>query len=166
MVQKVGNNAVSTLGRKFNQIGQDIKAFFVQAIKTQGLDFFLIISATYFLQGFRNYVFGGAITWYMGQVIGLGPAQIQSASSTIRITWNIKFIYGLIFDNIPILGRHDHPYYILSALLGLASFIALGIEGSAPSESAATGLFFCALMAMAMCDVIADAMVVKRARIA
>ncbi|KAJ3105610.1 hypothetical protein HDU96_008482 [Phlyctochytrium bullatum] len=166
MVQKVANNSVSVLGRKFTQMGSDIKAFFIQAIKTQGLDFFLIISATYFLQGFRNYVFSGAITWYMGEVLGLGPAQIQSATSTIRITWNIKFIYGLIFDNFPILGRHDHPYYILSALLGLASFIALGIENVAPTESAATGLFFSALMAMAMCDVIADAMVVKRARLA
>ncbi|KAJ3118112.1 hypothetical protein HDU96_003880 [Phlyctochytrium bullatum] len=166
MVQKVGNNAFTAIGRKFTQMGKDIKEFFITAIKAQGLDFFLIISATYFLQGFRNYVFGGAITWYLGQVLGLGPAQIQSANSTIRITWNIKFIYGLIFDNVPILGRHDHPYYILSALLGLASFIALGMDNVAPNESSAIGLFWCALMAMAMCDVIADAMVVKRARLA
>ncbi|KAJ3118327.1 hypothetical protein HDU96_002484 [Phlyctochytrium bullatum] len=166
MVQKISGNPISAIGRRINQIGTDIKQFFITAVKAQGLDFFLIISATYFLQGFRSYAFGGAIIWYLGQVLGLGPAQIQSARSTILITWNIKFVYGLIFDNIPILGRHDHPYYILSALLGLASFICLGMDNIAPNETSAVGLFWCALMAMAMCDVIADAMVVKRARLA
>ncbi|KAJ3204069.1 hypothetical protein HDU67_009782 [Dinochytrium kinnereticum] len=156
---------VSTIGRRINQTGKDIKDFFVTAVKTQGLDFFLIISSTYFLQGFRNYVFAGAIIWYLNG-LGLDSAQIQAARSTIMITWNIKFVYGLIFDNVPILGRHDHPYYFLSAVLGLISFICLSIENIATTELNATILFFFALMAMAMCDVIADAMVVKRARIA
>ncbi|KAJ3211174.1 hypothetical protein HDU67_004733 [Dinochytrium kinnereticum] len=138
MPATTNNSNVSIMGRRINQTGKDIKQFFTTA-------------ATYFLQGFRQYVFSGAITWYMGKVLGMSSAQIQSAKTTIQITWNIKFLYGLVFDNFPILGRHDHPYYIISALLGLAS---------------ATGLFFVALMAMAMCDVIADAMVVKRARLA
>ncbi|KAJ3106346.1 hypothetical protein HDU97_006544, partial [Phlyctochytrium planicorne] len=159
------NNTTSrTIGRRITDTWIDIKEFFKTATKTQGLDFFLIISATYFMQGFRNYVFGGAITWYLGTVLNLNSAQIQAARSNILITWNIKFVYGLVFDNFPILGRHDHPYYILSAVLGLIAFICLGIENISPDESSATALFFVALMAMAMCDVIADAMVVKRAR--
>ncbi|KAJ3211173.1 hypothetical protein HDU67_004732 [Dinochytrium kinnereticum] len=159
-------NIVSTIGRRITQTGIDIKEFFTTAVKTQGADFFAIISATYFLQGFRDYVFGGAIIWYMGSVLGLNTVQVQNARTTILLTWNVKFLYGLLFDNFPILGRHDHPYFIISALLGLISFICLGIDNISPDETSATALFFAALMAMAMCDVIADAMVVKRARLA
>ncbi|KAI8810554.1 BT1 family-domain-containing protein [Cladochytrium replicatum] len=149
--------------KAFIQPIHDIRNFFTEAAKLHGTMFLVIIAATYFLQGFRNYAFGGAITWYLRN-LKLSSGETQIARSTIQITWNIKFVYGLIFDNFPILKRHYKPWYIVSALIGFASALCLGIQGVVTNAGSATALLFLCLMGMAMCDVIADALVVKKAR--
>ncbi|KAI8803237.1 BT1 family-domain-containing protein [Cladochytrium replicatum] len=143
----------------------DIKDFFTEAVQLHGKIFVAIIAATYFLQGFRAYAFGGAISWFLRN-LGLSSGDVQVARSNILITWNIKFLYGLLFDNFPILKRHYKPYYILAALIALASALVLGIRGVITDVSTSTAMLFLFLMAMAMCDVIADALVVKKARLA
>ncbi|KAI8812567.1 BT1 family-domain-containing protein [Cladochytrium replicatum] len=141
----------------------DIRDFFREAARLHGGMFVAIIAATYFLQGFRSYAFGGAILWFLRN-LGLTSGEIQIARSNILITWNIKFLYGLLFDNFPILKRHYKPYYMLAALLALVSALCLGIRGIVSNISSSIALMFIFLMAMAMCDVIADALVVKKAR--
>ncbi|KAJ3068259.1 hypothetical protein HDU98_008590 [Podochytrium sp. JEL0797] len=86
--------------------------------------------------------------------------------STIFITWNIKMIYGLIFDSFPLFGRKDIPWMVISGLISFIGFLALGIPALTPTPDATTFWFFLALMGLAMSDVIADAMVVVQARAA
>ncbi|KAI8807727.1 BT1 family-domain-containing protein [Cladochytrium replicatum] len=136
----------------------DLGNFFTEATRLHGGMFVAIIAATYFLQGFRSYTFNGAIVWFLRN-LGLSSGEVQIGRSTILIAWNIKFLYGLLFDNFPILRCHYKPYNILAALLALVSALVLGIRGAVTSVTASMAMMFLFLMAMAMCDVIADALV-------
>ena len=73
-------------------------------------------------------------------------------------------IYGLIFDNFPLFNLHNQPYLLIASVSSLLGFLSLGFPAlSNTPESTIAGFWF-GLMGMAMCDVIADAMVVKHAR--
>ncbi|KAJ1538799.1 hypothetical protein HK096_001271 [Nowakowskiella sp. JEL0078] len=92
------------------------------------------------------------------------PGTIQSYVSTAKITWNIKMIYGLIFDNFPLFNRRFKPYMIISALFTLLGCVFLGFPFSSMNPDITLIWFWFTLMGMAMSDVLADAMIVKTAR--
>jgi MFS family permease len=120
---------------------------------------------TYFFQGFRQYSTGGAVSWYLRQ-LRLDSGSVQQARSTVLISFNIKFLYGLVFDNAPVFGRHHKPWYMFSAFIGLVAFILLGIPEVTTSLNTVVGLLFMAVASQAMTDTVADGLVVKNARMA
>ncbi|KAJ3084010.1 hypothetical protein HK102_000801, partial [Quaeritorhiza haematococci] len=154
------------IARKLVSPITDTMGFFRQTSEAFGPLFIVLIGLVYFLQGFRVFIFGGAFNWYYRNEFKLNPGQVQAYTSTAMITWNIKMIYGLIFDNFPLVRRHDQPYMIFAAIMSLVGFVGLGVKEMSNTPQAALAYFWLALMGMAMADVIADAMVVKRARIA
>ncbi|KAJ3071000.1 hypothetical protein HK102_006533, partial [Quaeritorhiza haematococci] len=79
-------------------------------------------------------------------------------------SWNIKMLYGVIFDNFPIFNRHGQPYLLLASTLAFLGFLGLGLPSISTNPDSTLACFWVALCGMAMADVIADAMVVKRAR--
>ncbi|KAJ3078683.1 hypothetical protein HK102_004317, partial [Quaeritorhiza haematococci] len=110
--------------------------------------------------------FGDAFTWYYRNQFELSPGSVQAYRSTANITWNIKMLYGLLFDNFPLLKRHHQPWLMISAIVAFVGFIGLGIPEASHTPDSTLAFFWFALMGMAMSDVITDAMVVKRARLA
>ncbi|KAJ3080418.1 hypothetical protein HK102_003073, partial [Quaeritorhiza haematococci] len=134
--------------------------------KVHGTVFIIMIGFVYYLQGFRNYVFGDAFDWYYRHGFSLDPGVVQSYKSTAKITWNIKMLYGLVFDNFPLLKRHHQPWLMISAIVSFIGFLGLGIPEMSKTPDSTLAFFWFALMGMAMADVITDAMVVKRARLA
>ncbi|KAJ3392708.1 hypothetical protein HDU92_008211 [Lobulomyces angularis] len=96
------------------------------------------------------------IIWFYSHVFKLDPGP--------TITWNIKMVYGLIFDNFPIFKKHDKPYMILSVVISTLGFLGLRFEFFSDTPASTALCFWLALMGMAMSDVIADSMVVKQAR--
>ncbi|KAI8611011.1 BT1 family-domain-containing protein [Chytriomyces sp. MP71] len=143
---------------------RDLHGFLAHSVEQFSLSFMLIIGVTYFLQGFRGYAFGDGIIWFFSDIFGLDPGPTQLYMSTIYLTWNIKMLYGLAFDNFPLFGRKDKPWMVVSGVLSFFGFLALGAPVLTPNPDATTVWFFLALMGLAMSDVIADAMVVKEAR--
>ncbi|KAJ3354343.1 hypothetical protein HDU83_005498 [Entophlyctis luteolus] len=164
---------------------RDLQLFLHQAVRHFGFGFMLIIGLTYFLQGFRGYAFGDGIIWFFSSVFGLDPGKFaipkvtisqanrlhnkgptQLFMSTILVTWNIKMVYGLLFDNFPLFGLKDIPYMMLSGVVAFVGFAALGVPSLTYNPSVTTFWFFLALMGLAMSDVIVDAMVVRHAKAA
>ncbi|KAJ3078121.1 hypothetical protein HK102_004722 [Quaeritorhiza haematococci] len=140
--------------------------FLRESLDEYGLMFMVMIGFVFFLHGFRQYVFGDAFDWFYRKQFRLDPGVVQSYRSTANITWNIKMLYGLLFDNFPLFRRHHQPWMLVSALVSLVGFIGLGLPEMSNTPDATLGYFWLALMSMAMSNVIADAMVVKRARLA
>ncbi|KAJ3375568.1 hypothetical protein HDU92_000735, partial [Lobulomyces angularis] len=143
----------------------DLHRFFVESGKKVGLIFVVITAGVYFLQGFRDYALGDGIVWMFEEEFKLTPAEITNVDSTINIPWNIKMIYGLIFDSFPIFHRHDQPYLFLAAGMQFLGFLGIAIPSFSSTSGAATGFFFLFSMGIAASDVLADAMIVKKAKI-
>ncbi|KAJ3218938.1 hypothetical protein HK099_004868 [Clydaea vesicula] len=142
----------------------DLHRFFVESGKKVGLLFVIITAGIYFLQGFRAYALGDGITWMFEEEFKLTPGEITNVDSTINIPWNIKMIYGLIFDSFPIFHRHDQPYLFLAAALQFMGFLGIAIKPWSSTATAATAFFFMFSMGIATTDVLADAMIVKKAK--
>ncbi|KAJ3117573.1 hypothetical protein HK098_006150, partial [Nowakowskiella sp. JEL0407] len=113
---------------------------------------------------FRNYAFRDAFDFYYLHNFKMQPGTIQSYVSTARITWNIKMLYGLVFDNFPLFRYRFKPYMIISALFALLGCIFLGIPTFTSNPDLTLTWFWFTLMGMAMSDVLADAMVVVSSR--
>lgn len=56
---------------------------------------------------------------------GLEPSYSQFLSSFIYIPWSIKILYGLISDNIPIMGSRRKIYLIIFGLIQFGSVMTL-----------------------------------------
>lgn len=117
------------------------------------------------LNSFRNYAFGDGIIWFYSSNFGLDPGPTQYYMTAILVTWNIKMIYGLIFDNFPLWRRHDKSWMIVAGFISTFGFWGLGFPSLTSDPGSTCFFFFIALMGMAMSDVIADSMVVKRAKV-
>ncbi|KAJ3213103.1 hypothetical protein HK099_007567 [Clydaea vesicula] len=142
----------------------DLHRFFVESGKQVGLIFVIITAGIYFLQGFRDYALGDGIIWMFSEEFKLTTAEITNAESNIMIPWNIKMVYGLIFDSFPIFHRHDQPYLFLAAALQFIGFLGIAIKPMSSTAGAAVAFFFMFSMGIACTDVIADAMIVKKAK--
>ncbi|KAJ3417461.1 hypothetical protein HDV05_003325 [Chytridiales sp. JEL 0842] len=143
----------------------DVINFFKEYSKVFGTLFVVLIGLTYFFQGFRSYTGSQGVDWFLKQ-LNLESAVITQARSTVMISFNIKFLYGLLFDNVPIFRRNYQPWYFISASIGVAAYLVLGLPGVLTTGTAATGVLFLAILSQAMTDVVADGMVVKNARMA
>ena len=77
------------------------------------------------------------------------------------LPWSIKIIYGLISDNIPILGSRRKSYLLIMAFLQFLCMIVLGFTKVEDlSESAATWMLFFSNLSIAFSDVIVDSLMV------
>jgi hypothetical protein len=108
----------------------DVKHF----LRSFPQSFLFLIGITYFMvsinrfnlqQGFRSYSFGDGIMWFYSHNFGSAPGTTQVYISAISLTWGIKMIYGLIFDNFPLFGRHDKPWMLVSTATSVVGFIGL-----------------------------------------
>ncbi|KAJ3406253.1 hypothetical protein HDV05_006111 [Chytridiales sp. JEL 0842] len=162
--QERGPNRVSIIARKiFVDPIHDTIGFFKEYNHVFGTLFVVLIGLTYFFQGFRAYTGDDGVDWYLRQA-GATSAAITAASANINIPFTVKFLWGLLFDNIPIFRRNYQPWYFISAAIGVGAFLVLGLPNISLSESATTAVLFLAILSQAMTDVVADGMVVKNAR--
>ena len=83
--------------------------------------------------------------------------------SMIHLPWSVKIIYGLISDNVPLMGTNRKSYIIL---MGLLQFCALAFI-YAFGEVNATSVSICltlAALSEAFVNVVADAIMCTQAR--
>lgn len=121
----------------------------------------LAILLVYFIQGVLSLA-RLAISFFLKDDLGLSPAQVAALTGVAALPWIIKPIWGFISDGLPILGYRRRPYLILSGLLGSLSWGLLATV--VDSAGAATGAIALSSLSVAISDVIADSLVVERAR--
>lgn len=76
--------------------------------------------------------------------------------SIIHIPWSVKIIYGLISDNIPILGTRRKSYLVIMGILQFVSLITIYFMHASSAMLVAVCLTFAAL-SEAFVNVVADA---------
>ena len=80
-----------------------------------------------------------------------------------NVPWQIKSIYGILSDTLPIQGYHRSPYIFVAALSGCVSWFGLGVIITGSVALVAIFLLV-ANYSMASPDVIIDASVAERCR--
>ena len=65
---------------------------------------------------------GLAVKDYFKSHLFLEPSEMAKVQSIISFPWSIKLLYGLISDNLPILG-YKRKYYVIA--MGFLQFASL-----------------------------------------
>lgn len=66
-----------------------------------------------------------SIDFFLKDDLALQPADAQVFKSVTHLPWNVKPIYGLVSDTLPILGFQRGPYIVIAGALGIVSYLTL-----------------------------------------
>ncbi|NJN30283.1 MAG: folate/biopterin family MFS transporter [Synechococcales cyanobacterium RM1_1_8] len=119
------------------------------------------ILAVYFVQGILG-LSRLAVSFFLKDDLGLSPAAVAALMGIAALPWMVKPLFGFMSDGLPIAGYHRRSYLVLSGLLGCGAWLALGFWVSTPFQ--ATVAIVLSSLSVAVSDVIADSIVVERAR--
>ena len=94
---------------------------------------------------------------------GLEPAETQSLTAAMTLSWTPKLFYGIISDTFPIFGTRKKSYIILMGMLQFATAWTIAMV------SFSNPIFVCILgffmnLASAFMDVVVDGLMVMQAR--
>lgn len=111
-----------------------------------------------------------AQTYLLKDELALGPAELSALSGVFTLPWTIKPLYGFLSDGFPLFGFQRKSYLVAAGILGGLSYAVLGMDniwdaletGTAVSGTVAALLISSACIALS--DVVADGIVVKRTR--
>ncbi|MCS6814798.1 MAG: folate/biopterin family MFS transporter [Cyanobacteria bacterium] len=121
----------------------------------------LAILVVYFVQGILG-LSRLAISFFLKDDLGLTPAQVSAMLGVAALPWMVKPLLGFISDGLPIFGYRRRPYLVLSGLMGMSAWLALATV--VDTAWAATIAIAIGSLSVAISDVIADSLVVERAR--
>lgn len=83
--------------------------------------------------------------------------------SMIHLPWSVKIIYGLISDNVPLMGTNRKSYIVLMGLLQFCALVFIYQFGEVNATSVSICLTLAAL-SEAFVNVVADAIMCTQAR--
>jgi folate/biopterin transporter len=121
----------------------------------------IAILIVYFVQGILG-LSRLAVSFFLKDNLGLTPAQVAALTGIAALPWVIKPLFGFLSDGLPIFGYRRRPYLILSGILGTVSWVALATVVN--TAWAATVAILLSSLSVAISDVIADSLIVERAR--
>ncbi|MEG3850440.1 folate/biopterin family MFS transporter [Microcoleus sp. herbarium19] len=121
----------------------------------------IAILLIYFVQGILGLA-RLAVSFFLKDELGMTPAEVSAMLGVVAIPWIIKPLFGFMSDGLPIFGYRRRPYIVLSGLLGTSAWVSLATIVHTPL--AATGAIALSSLSLAVSDVIADSLVVERAR--
>lgn len=121
----------------------------------------IAILLIYFVQGILGLA-RLAVSFFLKDELGMSPAEVSAMLGVVALPWIIKPLYGFMSDGLPIFGYRRRPYILISGLLGMSAWVSLATIVHTPL--AATGAIALCSLSAAVSDVIADSLVVERAR--
>ncbi|KAJ1635196.1 BT1 family-domain-containing protein [Pavlovales sp. CCMP2436] len=119
------------------------------------------ILTVYFVQGSLGLA-SLATTLYLKDELHLSAAQVAALGGLFAAPWIFKPLYGFVTDSFLLFGSRRRGYLALAGLTASAAYAALAT--GLPSASATTGTVVLGSLAIAVSDVVADAMVVENVR--
>lgn len=121
----------------------------------------IAILTVYFVQGIIGLA-RLAVSFFLKDELLLSPTQVSALLGLVVLPWIIKPLYGFISDGVPLFGYRRRPYLILSGILGAISWVSLATV--VHNSWQATAAIALGSLSVAVSDVIADSLVVERAR--
>lgn len=121
----------------------------------------IAILLIYFVQGILGLA-RLAVSFFLKDELGMSPAEVSAMLGVVALPWIIKPLFGFMSDGLPIFGYRRRPYIVISGLLGTSAWVALATIVHTPL--AATGAIALSSLSLAVSDVIADSLIVERAR--
>lgn len=121
----------------------------------------IAILLIYFVQGILGLA-RLAVSFFLKDELGMSPAEVSAMLGVVALPWIIKPVFGFMSDGLPIFGYRRRPYIVLSGLLGTSAWVSLATIVHTPL--AATAAIALSSLSLAVSDVIADSLVVERAR--
>jgi hypothetical protein len=134
-----------------------------EARRQYGLFFLVLIFLVYWIQGIRT--FAGTATFYvLKQEFDATPAVNQAVRVAVTQPWNIKWLYGIVSDNIPLFGYHVKPYLVVSSIFAAIGHVGLSTSSLSYSIFTYTLYYTILQFSAALADVLVDSLVVKVGR--
>lgn len=93
------------------------------------------------------------------EYMGLDPSTMAYLSSVTMIPWSVKILYGLLSDNVPIMGTRRKSHVVIMGALQFISLVSVFLF-DLQSKYAVASMLFCASLSGAYLDVIVDALMV------
>merc|ERR1711971_930258 len=119
----------------------------------------IALSCVYMVEGCEDWLVIAA-RYYATSVWDMGPSEWASFRSKLTLPWTIKLIYGLCIDTLPILGYKRKSYMLIFGFLAPISAL-VAIIGAKYMYVQLVAMTV-NMLAVAWCDVIADALTVER----
>eukprot|EP00287_Rhodomonas_sp_CCMP768_P011516 CAMPEP_0196732578 /NCGR_PEP_ID=MMETSP1091-20130531/11949_1 /TAXON_ID=302021 /ORGANISM="Rhodomonas sp., Strain CCMP768" /LENGTH=427 /DNA_ID=CAMNT_0042075873 /DNA_START=1 /DNA_END=1284 /DNA_ORIENTATION=+ len=114
-----------------------------------------------FLEGI-NGMSGLAVSYFFKNTLKVEPATLSSISSITALPWTCKPLYGFVSDAFPIFGYRRKPYLLLAGIFGSISWFLMAKYVTTVVTAAVCMTIGSAAIAVA--NVIAEALVVERSR--
>ncbi|ETW01668.1 hypothetical protein H310_06289 [Aphanomyces invadans] len=89
-----------------------------------GLQFFVVVSMVYFVQGFGSFN-GLAVSFLMKVTLHMLPVESQAILTTAAFPWSIKPVFGILSDSLPLCGFRRKSYLIAINFLGCLATLLL-----------------------------------------
>lgn len=96
--------------------------------------------------------------------LGLDADRYAEVDGFTNIPWQIKSIYGILSDTLPIGTMHRSPYILIAATSGILSYPTIAILATSAGVGVVAVLLLGINYSMASPDVIIDASVAERCR--
>ena len=123
----------------------------------------IAIAMAYFCVGIVGSFLHTPLVVYLVKDLNAEPQMQHAVEILHHLPWTLKLIFGFISDAFPIMGMHRAPYFGIGAIVYSISFIAYGLLG----VNNVILLAFCVFvgtLGLIQMDVMADTMVVQRAK--
>ncbi|CAM9636222.1 unnamed protein product, partial [Hapterophycus canaliculatus] len=121
------------------------------------------IPISYFCIGFLGSFVMNPLNIYIVQSLNAQPSQQNTLVVLMTLPWSFKLVYGFVSDVYPIFGLRRKPYLACGYLLSSVCYLALAVSPQVTIQTL-SGVLFLATMGQIMGDVMADTLVVERAR--
>ncbi|CBN78031.1 conserved unknown protein [Ectocarpus siliculosus] len=137
---------------------------FSRPITLQGIELtwdVVAILVVYFVQGALGLA-RLATTFFFKDELHLAPAEVAALSGLFTLPWVFKPLYGFLSDGLPVFGYRRRSYMVLAGLLGASGWFCLANFAETPFQATAASIV--ASLGVAVSDVVADSIVVEKAR--
>ncbi|KAJ7294483.1 hypothetical protein O6H91_Y254200 [Diphasiastrum complanatum] len=114
-------------------------------------------------QGLGGSLHKVALDYYWKDVQFAQPSAVQAYHGIIGIPLDIKPIWGLLTDIVPIAGYYRRPYFILSGGIGVMAYVTFMLGGKVPAALVVT-LLVASAASSAIAEVTIDALAAKKSR--
>ncbi|KAI8895311.1 folate-biopterin transporter [Globomyces pollinis-pini] len=105
-----------------------------------------------------------AFQWICSYGFKLKRSDIQSVLNIGKLPLTLKFVIGLISDNLPIMGYNVKPYMLFITALGFVALIMMGIPALTGNFTTLSAAYFVMQFYRSSVDCLTDALVIKKGR--